>query len=440
LALRLVQLDDAAAIKKALSSVSTDLRERLALAQLLIEGGGGATAVALMEDSAARAPDSAEAINALGSVHRKLGQHQASAGYFEKAVALEPGNQALRFNLALAVLSQGDLERGWPLYEEGRNLVSQRADAFRRYPFPEWQGESVAGKSLYLWAEQGVGDVILFGSMIGDLQSQGASCVIECDKRLIPLLRRSFPGLMAVAAGPLSDLGLGGRQFDYHAPLGSLGRFLRPSLDAFPAPRAFLKADRRRVAACRERLDALGPGCKIGVSWASKSAFYDAKSTALRDWAPIFAVPDLHFVNLQYGDVQDELAAVGQALGVEIFDHPEIDKREDIDGLAALIAACDLVVTVSNVTAHIAAGQGKTTFQILGPETMWYWFQERADSPWYPSLRQFRAARPYRWDDAIAAVAAALRALPRSSEVPAKRDGAGRRKRRLRIVRARPKA
>lgn len=439
LAARLVALEEAAAIEQALASASTDLRPRLALAQLLIERGGGATAVALLEDAVARAPDSAEAVNALGSVHRKLGQHRASAGYFEKAVALEPGNQALRFNLALAVLSQGDLARGWPLYEEGRNLVSQRADAFRRYPFPEWQGESVEGKSLYLWAEQGVGDVILFGSMIGDLIGQGARCVIECDKRLIPLLRRSFPGLAAVAAGPLSDLGLGGRQFDYHAPLGSLGRFLRPSLEAFPPPRAFLKADRRRVAACRERLAALGDGRKIGISWASKSAFYDAKSTALRDWAPIFAVPDIHFVNLQYGDVREELAAVERDLGVAIFDHPEIDKREDIDGLAALVAACDLVVTVSNVTAHIAAGQGKTTFQILGPETMWYWFQERADSPWYPGLHQVRAAVPYRWDDAIAAVAAALRA-PQSP--PAKQGVAApkRRKRRPRIVRARPKA
>ena len=441
LASELAGLSDAAALETALASVSPDVRDRLALAQYLIEAGGGATAVRLLEDSVARAPDSADAVNALGSIHRKLGHHRASADCFEKAVALQPDNRALRFNLALAVLSQGDLERGWPLYEEGRNLVNRRADAFRRYPFPEWRGEDVAGKGLYLWAEQGVGDVILFGSMIGDLQARGASCVIECDRRLIPLLRRSFPGLAAVAAGPLSDLGLGGRQFDYHAPLGSLGRFLRPSLAAFPPPRAFLTADRRRVAACRERLAALGGGRKIGISWESKSAYYDAKSTRLREWAPIFAVPDTRFVNLQYGDVRAELAAVERQLGVAVFDHPEIDKREDIDGLAALVAACDLVVTVSNVTAHIAAGQGKATFQILGPETMWYWFQDRPDSPWYPDLRQVRAAVPYRWDDAIAAVAKALRALPNVGQSPAERAGpAVRRKRRPRIVRARPKA
>jgi hypothetical protein len=414
----------AAEVAQVLDGVSDDLQARGDLAQRLIERGADAAAITVMRDAVARAPQSAETLNALGMTHRRLGEHAAAAARFEQALALAPENEVLRFNLALSLLSQGDLARGWPLYESGRNPVVQRADPLRRHPFPEWQGEPLAGKRLYLWSEQGVGDVILYAGMIAELQAQGASCTLECDGRLVALLRRSFPGLMAAAAGPLADLALPGRaggRFDCHAPLGSLGRFLRPTLDAFPAPRSFLRADAKRVAACRTRLDALGPGRKIGISWFSKSATYDAKSTRLIDWAPVLKLPNTRFVNLQYGEVAADLEAVRRTLGVAVFDDPEIDKRNDLDGLAALTSACDAVVTVSNVTAPIAGALGKPVLLIVGPETMWYWFQERSDSPWYPDFEIFRAARPYHWDDALAAVARALAQPSKGAPSPARR-------------------
>lgn len=391
-----------------LAGAPDGLASRIALAQRLIERGAGETAIAVMADSVARAPGSVEALNALGVIHRRLGEHAEAAARFEQALALAPGQQAIRFNLALSLLSQGDLARGWPLYEAGRDPLVQRADPLRRYRFPEWQGEPVAGKQLYLWSEQGVGDVILYGAMIGELQAQGARCTLECDGRLIALMRRSFPGLVAAPSGPLADLGFAPGGFDYHAPLGSLGRFLRPTLEAFPPPRAYLRAERRRLAACSARLAARGEARNVGISWFSKSETYDAKSTRLIDWAPILTLPGMQFVNLQYGEVAAELEAVRRELGVSIFDDPGIDKFDDLDGLAALTAACDRVVTVSTVTAPIAGALGKPVLLIVGPETMWYWFQERGDSPWFPDVRVFRAAQPYRWDDALANVAKAL--------------------------------
>ncbi|MGF1610539.1 MAG: tetratricopeptide repeat protein [Kiloniellales bacterium] len=391
-----------------LANAPDGLQARVELAQRLIERGAGETAVAVMADSVARAPGSVEALNALGIIHRRLGRHAAAAARFEQALALAPDIQAIRFNLALSLLSQGDLARGWPLYEAGRDPLVQRADPLRRYPFPEWQGEPVAGKRLYLWSEQGVGDVVLFGAMISELQAQGARCTLECDGRLVALLRRSFPGLAVLPTAPLADLGGSSERFDYHAPLGSLGRLLRPRLAAFPPPRAYLRADPRRVAACRTRLAGLGEGRKVGISWFSKSESYDAKSTRLIDWAPLLELQGNHFVNLQYGEVAAELEAVQRALGVSVFDDPEIDKFNDLDGLAALAAACDIVVTVSNVTVPIAGALGKRVLLIVGPETMWYWFQERADSVWHPDARLFRAATPYRWDDALAKVAMTL--------------------------------
>ena len=319
-------------------------------------------------------------LNAFGLFLQEVGDHHRAISVFRETLALARDHPGYRFNLGLSLLTLGKLDEGWPLYEEGRRL--HRADPVRRYRVPEWRGEPLNGKTVYLWEEQGIGDTLLFGSMIRDLEARGARCILEGDARLASLFRRSFPALDVVASGPFADMALGGRTPDFHAPLGSIGRFLRPALADFPPPRPFLKADPDRVAALRTQLAALGPMPKIGLSWRSASASYSEKSIPIAEWEPILSLPNLHFVALQYGDCRTELADISARFGIDPFDAPGIDRFQDIDGVAALAQACDAVVTISNVTANIAGALGRPTLLLLGPATIWYWFHERPDSPW----------------------------------------------------------
>ena len=131
----------------------------------------------------------------------------------------------------------------------------------------------------------------------------------------------------------------------------------------------------------------------------------------MRDFEALLRLPNCRFIDLQYGDTSEERAAVERELGVRVENLPDIDNKEDIDGLAALISACDRVVTVSNTTAHLAGALGRDTTVLLpaGHGRPWYWFKDRADSPWYPTVRLTRQAAGQPWAEVAAQVAEALR-------------------------------
>jgi len=205
-------------------------------------------------------------------------------------------------------------------------------------------------------------------------------------------------------AGPLSS----------HIALGSLGRYLRQSGDAFPShPNDFLVADPARSAQLRKRLD---DGRRvIGLSWRSRNPKCEnAKSATLCDFHAVLALPGCRFVDLQYGDTDAEREAVERELGVRVERLDDVDNTQDIDGLAALMAACDAVVTVSNTTAHLAGALGRPTRVLVpfGLGRMWCWLDEGEASPWYGSVRLQRQRRLHDWSGPVEAVAAEFAAQP----------------------------
>jgi hypothetical protein len=245
--------------------------------------------------------------------------------------------------------------------------------------------------------------------MIPDLASSPLTLTLEVDRRLVPLYQRSFPGVAVAprrpppAADPAAH--------DCQTPMASLGRWLRPSFESFPR-RAFLQPDPQRVKEYRRRM-AGGQACVVGVSWRSANReFGSFKSTELGDWRGILEVPHSRFVDLQYGDTAGERESLEKA-GVRIEHLPDLDLMEDLDGVAALCAACDLIVTVSNVTAHIAGAVGVPVWLIApkGNGRLWYWFSGRSDSPWYPSVRIFEQSIPGSWREPLDAVARELAAF-----------------------------
>ncbi|MBX7199584.1 MAG: tetratricopeptide repeat protein [Rhodospirillaceae bacterium] len=340
-----------------------------------------------------------------------------SQGYFHAGLAVlesleraAPDSAEARKALAVARLQLGDFARGWEGFEARFDATTERVSR-RPAPPAYWQGESLAGKSILIWTEQGLGDEILFSSMVPDVLARAGACGIQCSPRMVPLFQRSFPGASVVARDAPETAGRGAA-FDFQQSAASLARYLRDDFTGFPRHQGYLKADESLRMRLREKYLARAGGRRIvGLSWRSVNpAFGDAKSAALLNFAPILTQPDALFVNLQYGDCRAEIAAVRDALGIDIVEDAEVDSAASMDDFFAQVAAMDLVITTSNTTAH-AAGALNVPVWILLPfaaGSIWYWFLRRADSPWYPSailMRSTDTAEP--WERIPVAQAAA---------------------------------
>ena len=191
---------------------------------------------------------------------------------------------------------------------------------------------------------------------------------------------------------------------DYHIPLQSLGGLLRNDMRDFDRTvKGYLKADPERVEAIRTELNLEGKTA-IGISWRSIQTKYKTKSIQLRDMERLFSGLDVVLVNLQYGDVEDEIREFKDATGIEVVQCASVDNREDLDGLAALIEVCDLVVSTSNVTVHLAGALAKDTWVLLHYVSIYYWLVERTDSIWYPSLTLYRQPKLDDWDSVYASI------------------------------------
>ncbi len=243
--------------------------------------------------------------------------------------------------------------------------------------------------------------------MVTDL---GASDVIlESEPRLVPLLARSFPQITVIARSdpPAPQAARAATQI----AAGSLGQYLRAEAAAFPRRDHYLRADTARAREFRARLLGADKTSLIGISWVSKNRAFGARKTcALKEMEPLWqaAGADTRFVDLQYGDTAAERAAAG----LDLAHLPDLDLTHDIDGLAALIAACDMVITVSNTTAHLAGALGVPTCVLIakGSGRLWYWGP--SPSPWYPQATLFKQSEVGPWDEVIAHVCARLRSAP----------------------------
>jgi len=399
-----------ATAKRALELEPGSVDALVALAQAERARGDLEAAMAALREAVARAPDHARAWAQLGETLRESGAIDAALEAGRRGAALRPEQPDVQLSLATTLMLIGDLGPGFDAYE-WRWHVPNLPVHERDLPQPFWTGEPLGDGTLLLFAEQGVGDEIMFGGLIPELLATGPRCVFECGHRLKTLLERSLPGLEIIErANPPVPRALAP---DIVARLAttSLPRLLRRDYHAFPPIRPYLVPDAERVAMLRARHRGLGPGPVVGVSWRSKNGrFGQHKTTALETLLPILRVPGAVFVDLQYGDTTEERAALEAQHGIVLHNDPDIDSMADLDACAAQVAAVDLVVSLSNTTVHVGAALGKPVWTLLptGPGLIWYWFLEREDSPWYPTMRLFRQPRQGDWDTVVARVAAAL--------------------------------
>jgi tetratricopeptide (TPR) repeat protein len=338
----------------------------------------------------------------LGNTLQKLGRHDEAIQCFEIALALDPNNEAAIYNRSFSMLSLGRIPEGWADYD----YRPTRNEA-RHGTLPHWAGEDLSDKSIVLWGEQGIGDELLYASMYAEVIARAASCVIECHPKLLPLLVRTFPGAKVVLkTDPPHTANLD--TIHYQCAAGSLARWLRPSLQSFPERASYVTPNSERVQYWQERLAEIGPGPKIGICWRSMKNHGSRMLhyTTLDLWGPIFTLPGVHFVNLQYDKCDEELDAARQLFGVPLHAFPEVDLLNDLDEAAALTQTLDLVISAGTASSVIAAALGVPTWLIEHSKD---WGMLGADyMPWLPSQRNFCRHWNQPWSEVIAEIAQLL--------------------------------
>ena len=257
---------------------------------------------------------------------------------------------------------------------------------------------------LLIWAEQGIGDEIFHAGLLPMLSSKDVSIALSADKRLHPIYRRSFPNIELLDKNILMNSSVD-TGFDAQTPIGDLGFLLDINAATIKETRSpYLQIDPVKRDSYRRTTSALGSGLICGVSWKSvNKKLGTAKSIGLDSFAPLLGLTGIHFVNLQYGDVKEEIQHVKSTLSVDVHQVPGVDVFNDIESLLALIDACDVIVTTSNVTAHLAGSIGKRA-AVLVPHSkgkIWYWHENDEYSFWYPSLKLFYQDNPLTWDQTI---------------------------------------
>ena len=324
----------------------------------------------------------------------------------ELAKILTPDNIDVCFSLGLYSLMMGRFAEGWDLLEY-RWVASHAADNpnySKRLitSRPAFTGEESHGR-IFIWSEQGIGDEIMFCSTLADfLRKYPLRVILQVDERLAPLIERSFPKVQVVRRGTILDEDL----YDCHLPFGSLPRLLRRSEGSFESGRSpFLKASPDRVRLFRDRLSAGGRPI-VGLSWWSSNGAL--RCIPLRDLITSLDGTNVTLVNLQYGNHSKEIEDVSQALSRQVFDFDEVDCLEDMEGLAALLECCDLVVSVANTTVHLAGALGRPTIALLPYFPGWRWLNNGNRCLWYDSVCLLRQDVLGDWGNVLGQIATAI--------------------------------
>jgi tetratricopeptide (TPR) repeat protein len=408
-------------------------------------------------------PENSLLWNTLGTVLTDQGDFEAALPFFDEALRLDEGFVKARYNRSTAklqlgdpdaalidceealkgrmaeherammnlarstmLIARGELEEGWPAYEARLSHHYPDATIFLIDRPRVRPGDKLKGKTLLLVGEQGLGDEVLFANLLPEaIEAVGpkGKVVLAVEKRLVPLFERAYP---QIEVGPhltcevdartvrvtpfVGDMG----RIDLWAPIASLLPRFRPTVDSFPERPAYLAADPDRVAHWKGVLDTEAPaGLKVGILW--KSLKLDGARlryfSPFEAWKPVLATPGVTFVDLQYGDTEAETEYARDRFGVQLWRPPGLDLKDDLDEVAALTCALDLVLGPANATSNIAAACGAPVWLISTPGA---WPKLGADRyPWYPTMRVFTPPGSLRWDAAMDEIAQELAALSR---------------------------
>jgi tetratricopeptide (TPR) repeat protein len=408
-----------------------DVALRLGMAELTLDLGDRAGAAQLAEPVLAGGLPGLEETFQQCNVLLRLDRHdlaqerfeQVTASYRRRAAELDAKTRqkfdTTCWNFALMLLRRGVLTRGWELFEHGRRVPNGRGGmqrtVFKLHParvIPEWDGSSLAGQRLLINGEQGIGDVLMFTMLVPALLQEASAVGLVTYDRLASLYRRSFPQCQVFDTNDVKRRAIDPAGWDLQVAIGSLPMLRFNQLKAYEGLQPFLKVDPTTKAQLEQRYRPGGSTPLVGFSWkgGGNAKQKRTKSLNLVDFLPLFRLPGLRWISLQYGAVNDELRQFNQEHGLDLLWADDVDPLRDMDRWSALVDSCDLVVSAANTTIHGAGCLGIPTWVILGKDPDWRWLGEPGTPCyWYSSVQIVRQQQLGNWQSPIDELQQALR-------------------------------
>jgi tetratricopeptide (TPR) repeat protein len=393
------------------------------LGQALLARGEESEALACFRRAAMLQPDNADFHHDLGTALAERNAWDEAVTHYERALALNPGFADSQYSLAVLRMFRQEFEPAWRGYEarfqcEGIRSSMRKSGAtvglYER--LPRWRGPGEAGvRDVAVWAEQGLGDQVLLSTLIPALIEARTPFAYEVDRRLLGAYERAFPGIHFAPGGDPPHEAL--QRASRVLMAGSLPGLFRPSRADFARqPLKLWSALPDRVAYYRHRLDEHSPGLKVALSWRSsrKDHVGPRKSAPLGEFSELLRLLGVGFVDVQYGDTAGERRMVEETTGARFLRFEEVDYFNDLEELLAILEACDLVISTSNVTAHFAGALGKRTWLLYPADRppFHYWAHDGSyRCLWYPSVEIVTARELADWKSLLEHVGDRLRRL-----------------------------
>jgi tetratricopeptide (TPR) repeat protein len=358
-------------------------------------------AIASYDQAVAINPCYAEAYSNRGEALKALNRLDQALVNYDQAISLKADYAEPLWNKALVTLLKGDFETGWTYYEWRKKIREPYGD--RTFAKPFWDGQaSLAGKTILVHWEQGLGDTIQFCRYIECFNQLGAGVLFAPQKKLGALMMGLNAPFELVDA---NDLGL---KFDFHIPLLSAPYAFRTDYATIPGRRPYLKVEPDLIEFWWNKIGA--EGLKIGICWQGSTGRIDAgRSFSVTEFHRLAGIPGVRLISLHRGEGESQLIDLPVGMNVESLE-PDYDAGPHafVDAAAA-IACCDLVITSDTAIAHLAGALGVPTWVALKCFPDWRWLLNRSDSPWYPSMRLFRQPAPGDWNSVFVEMEQALR-------------------------------
>jgi len=369
-----------------------------------------AEAQACFEQSLRLQPRQADAYYNLGLLHKEQGHFEPAAAHFEQAIALDPGHKQALWNRCQMRLLQGDYERGLPEFEL---RWVQPGMVRRAFAEPRWDGSALAGKTILVNAEHGLGDTIHFVRYLPWVKRCGGRLVFECQ----PVLRRLLDGIggadEVIAAGESLP------PFDVHASLMSLPGYFPTPVSGVPADIPYLKADPNRVRFWQQELGrlsgsvAVGSPLNVGIVWqgAPTHPHDKLRSVPLQLFEILARQQAVRLISFQIGPGSEQL----QSASFPVIDLGSRFDAKSMADVAAALTHLDLLISVDSALAHLAGAMGIDVWVAMPLVPDWRWLLQRADSPWYPTMRLFRQSERGDWRTVFERIAEELKSYPPGS-------------------------
>lgn len=406
-------------LENALKNFPDDIKLQFTLANTLNMGGHTQEALNLYLKINAMHPNDAGLLYNIAYTYKKLGCMKECLPYYDKALALNPTHSEARFSQGLAYLVLGDFERGW----EGYEYRWDRSDnlKIRTYNEPQWNGiDSLEGKILFVYAEQGLGDTFQFIRYLRHLKQQGAYIIFAPQRPLMDILK------LCPYIDELIPFNQRPSYFDYHTPLVSLPYLCKTRIDTIPCDIPYLYADQTLIEYWRKKLEH-DTNFRIGICWQGNSQYNTAflraavaeKSTTAAMFEPLTHIPGVTVYSLQHVTGTEQLASLPKTMKLQVFNEDFDSSHGRFCDTAALMMNLDLIVTIDTSTCHIAAALGVPVWNLLPNPPDWRWMLERTDTPWYPNMRLFRQPTPGDWQSSINAVVQEVKRIICPENTPA---------------------